>query len=203
MAIEDMIKRIMDEAKEENQKIILDARKETDSIKAESRSEIDKQISEMEKGLKREITNIRNIYISDGKRKARQALLSSKEELIWDTICAIRDCMRELKDERLGSYLQPMLSRSKKMLGDRIQVYPIRPKDAKVLGSDPAIIGLVSNNLGYEGPLSRYQGTDLLGGFIAITPDGERVVDMSFHGILERNEERIREAIARTLFGDQ
>ncbi len=203
MAIEDMIKRIMDEAKEENQKIILDARKETDSIKAESRSEIEKQISEMEKGLKREITNIRNIYISDGKRKARQALLSSKEELIWDTICAIRGGMSELKDERLGSYLQPMLSRSKKVLGDRIRVYPVRPEDAKVLGSDPAIKGLVSNNLGSEGPLSRYQGTDLLGGFIAITPDGERVVDMSFHGLLERNEERIREVIARTLFGDQ
>jgi vacuolar-type H+-ATPase subunit E/Vma4 len=89
------------------------------------------------------------------------------------------------------------------MLGDQIQVYPVRLEDTKVLGSDPAIKGLVSNNFGSEGPLSRYQGTDLLGGFIAITPDGERLVDMSFHGLLERNEEKIREKIARTLFGDQ
>ena len=89
------------------------------------------------------------------------------------------------------------------MLGDQIQVYPVRPEDAKVLGSDPTIRDLVSNNHGSEGPLSRYQGTDLLGGFIAITLDGERVVDMSFHGLLERNEDRIREVIARTLFGDQ
>ena len=203
MAIEDMIDRIMNEAKAENQSIILDARKEADRIKAGSRKELADQIKELDRALVRETTSIRNIYVSDGKRKARQALLSSKEELIWDAICAIRTGFKELRSDKLGSYLRPMMERSRKILGNDLLIYPVRKEDVDVLGTDPSIKGLLSENIEDDGPLSRFKGKDLLGGFIASTSDGQRIVDMSFHGLLERNEEKIREVIARTLFGDQ
>ena len=201
MAIEDMIKRIMDEARAENQKIILDAKNEADRIKSESRISFRKDVSELEKKLDREIVNTRNIYISDGKRKARQALLLSKEELIWDVICAIRENMKMLSGEELRSYLSPMMVRTREMLGDDMIVFPVRDLDADILGSSTPVADLV-DGASQDGSLSRYKGTDLLGGFIATTKDGERIVDMTFHGLLERNEDQIREVIARTLFGD-
>jgi vacuolar-type H+-ATPase subunit E/Vma4 len=202
MAIEDMIKRVMDEAKAENKEIILEAKMEADRIRAESGRKFEKEIFELEKGLERDIANTRNIYISDGKRKARQALLLSKEELIWDAICAIRENIKKLSGDRLGQYLVPMVTRAKEILGKDMLVYPVRDEDALVLEDNTQIQGLVSDHSGPGKPLNRYSGTDLLGGFIALTRDGDRIVDMSFHGLLERNEEKIREVIARTLFGD-
>lgn len=197
-----MIKKIMDEAKAENQGIILGAKKEADRIKAESVLRFRKDISELERKLEREVANTRNIYISDGKRKARQALLLSKEELIWDAIHAIRENMKTLSSEDLRSYLDPMLNRTRQMLGNDMVVYPVRDEDARVLETSTEIEGLVSDFFRPGTPLDRYKGMDLLGGFIATTGDGERIVDMSFHGLLERNEEQIREIIAKTLFGD-
>ena len=202
MALDDMIKRIMDEARAENQQIILAAEKEVKRIMAESDRSFEKEISELEKGLERDIVNTKNIYISDGKRKARQALLLSKEELIWDAICAIRENIKTLSDDRLGSYLIPMIDRAVEIMGEDILVYPVRNEDAEVLKARIRIQGLVYDFSDHGRPLSRYKGIDLLGGFIAVARDGERIVDMSFHGLLERNEEEIREVIARTLFGD-
>jgi vacuolar-type H+-ATPase subunit E/Vma4 len=202
MAIDDMIKRIMDEAKVENQGIILDAKKVAERIKAESDLKFKREISELEKNLEREVLNTRNIYISDGKRKARQALLLSKEELIWDAICAIRENMKMLSGERLRSYLEPMLNRTRVMLEEDMGVYAVRNEDARVLETSTKIESLVSEASGPGASLNRYRGVDLLGGFIATTRNGERIVDMSFQGLLERNEEQIREVIAKTLFGD-
>ena len=99
-------------------------------------------------------------------------------------------------------HLDPMLVRTKEMLGEDMVVFPVRNEDARVLESSIQVEGLVTEVSGPGATLIRYKGTDLLGGFIATTPNGERVVDMSFHGLLERNEEQIREVIARTLFGD-
>ncbi|MGA1848823.1 MAG: V-type ATP synthase subunit E [Thermoplasmatota archaeon] len=202
MAIEDMIKRIMAEARDENDRILGEAKGKADSIRSRAQKELYFELQELNKKLEREAANTRNIYISDGRRKARQALLSSKEELIWDAICAIRKRIKELDGEELERYLGPMMDRSKEMLGGDFQVFPIRDRDANILSKRIKVSELLDKVLDDEGPLSRFRGTDMLGGFVAISKDGDRIIDMTFHGLLERNEERIRETIARILFGD-
>jgi len=202
MAIEDMIKRIMDEARSENQRILQEARKEADGIKEASRKGVDKEISELEHKLVKELEQTRNIFISDGKRKARQALLSSKEELIWDAICAIREKIKGLVGEELSSYLDPMVSRTIGIIGPDAVIFAVREKDSSILSERVKVVGLVQDHIGDNENLSKYHGTDLIGGFIATSPDGDRVVDMSFHGLLDRNEEKIREMIADCLFRD-
>ena len=202
MAIENMIKRIMDEARSENHRILQEARKEADILKDVSRKKVDTEISEMEHKLGKEIEQTRNIYISDGKRKARQALLSSKEELIWDAICSIRERIKELDGEELRSYLDPMISKAIGIIGTDARVFAVREKDSNILVKKIPVTGVVEDFVNSSEILSKYRGTDLLGGFIATSPDGERVVDMTFHGLLDRNEERIRETIADRLFRD-
>lgn len=202
MAIEDMIRRIMDEARAENQKILTEAKQQAGRIRTTSSKETDKEISEMERKLLKEIEQTRNIYISDGKRKARQALLSSKEELIWDAICAIRDRIKMLEGDELGSYLYPMLARTLEIIGEDARIYAVRKVDHDVLSRKVKVLGLIEEFHDTEEALGRYRGNDLLGGFVATSNNGDRIVDMSFHGLLERNEERIRETIAEKLFRD-
>jgi vacuolar-type H+-ATPase subunit E/Vma4 len=202
MAIEDMIKRIMAEAKDESDRILGEARDRAGSIRSKAQKELNFELQELNKKLERDAVNTRNIYISDGRRKARQALLSSKEELIWDAICAIRKRIKDLDGEEVEQYLGPMMDRSVEVLGNDFLVYPIRKEDSKVLSKRVKVNELLEEILKDEGPLSRFRGTDMLGGFVAMSRDGERIMDMTFHGLLERNEERIRETIARILFGD-
>jgi len=203
MAIEDMIKRIMAEARDERERILGEARTRAESIRSRTRDELGYELKELRKKLERDEKNTRNIYISDGRRKARQALLSSKEELIWDTICAIRKRIKDLGGDELEQYLDPMIDRSMEVLGKDLLVYPVRDKDEKVISRRLKITGSLQGSIGEEGPLSRFKGTDMLGGFVAMSEDGNRIMDMTFHGLLERNEERIRETIAKVLFGDE
>ncbi|MGA1793293.1 MAG: V-type ATP synthase subunit E, partial [Thermoplasmatota archaeon] len=172
MAIEDMIKRIMDEARSENHRILQEARKEADILKDASRKKVDTEISEMEHKLGKEIEQTRNIYISDGKRKARQALLSSKEELIWDAICSIRERIKELDGEELRSHLDSMISKAIEIIGSDARVFAVREKDSRILVKKIPVTGLVEDFVISSEILSKYRGTDLLGGFIATSPDG-------------------------------
>ncbi|MBN1538525.1 MAG: V-type ATP synthase subunit E [Candidatus Thermoplasmatota archaeon] len=200
MAIEDMIDRIMEEARMESRKILSEAGSETARIKNASRKEVDDEIAGMERNLEKEIRQTRNIYISDGKRKARQAILSSKEELIWDALSAIRGRIKKLSQDELAAYLHPMLSRTLESLGNDAVVYAVGSKDEEVLSKKVHVEGVLEGSTIDSEPLSRFKGADLLGGFIAIARNGSMLADMTFHGLMERNEDRIRETIAEDLF---
>lgn len=200
MAIEDMIGRIIEEAKAESHKILSEAGSEAERITNESRTQVDDEMACMERNLEKEIGQTRNIYISDGKRKARQAILSSKEELIWDTLFAIRDRIKNLSMDELGAYLQPMLTRTLETIGNDAIIYAVRSKDKEALSRKVRVEGILEGPAIDSEPLSRFKDVDLLGGFIAIAKNGGMLVDMTFHGLLERNEDRIRETIAEDLF---
>lgn len=200
MAIEQIIKRIREEASKEADSYISDAKSRAGKIRAESDRELSKDLEERNRVLQRDLENTRNIYISDGKRKSRQAMLSSKEELIWDAICEIRKAIKDLPEEVLRNHLTRLLEDSRNILGDSITIYPVRMIDGELLKGSGQIGPLVSESIGSEPQLARFRGVDLLGGFIVVGPEGQKVLDMTFHGIIERNEERLRETIARTLF---
>ncbi|MBN1391032.1 MAG: V-type ATP synthase subunit E [Candidatus Thermoplasmatota archaeon] len=200
MAIEDMIGRIIEEAEVEKQRILTEARSEAERIRVGSRKKVDAEISEMESRLTKEIEQTMNVSLSDGKRKAREALLSAKEELIWDAMSAVRERIKHLSDDELGSYLHLMLSRTLGMLGDDAVVYAVGDRDLKVLSNERTMVRVLEGHLMDREPFSRFKGKELLGGFIAADRKGSMVVDMTFQGLMDRNEERIRETIAEHLF---
>lgn len=202
MGIEQIIKKIEEEAAREAEAILSEAKAEAGKIKSAARSEMDSDLSEMDRSMMREAENLRNIYISDGKRKSRQAILSAKEELIWDTISNVRSRMGEMDSEALSACLLPILSRASDTLGGDMIVYPVRERDARVLSGKARIGQVIENGSSGLSAVERYRGHDLIGGFIASSGAGERIIDMTFAGILSRDEERLREIIARTLFGE-
>ncbi len=202
MGMEDLITRIKEESRSEIDDILNDARSKVSSMKETEETRVKDEIKELEKKLLKELENIKNVHLSDGKRKARQALLSAKEDLIWETISLVRKRFSEMDEEELASYLIPMYEKTSEALGDGISVYPVRDIDLKVLSGKPGVKGKISEIKVLLGPVSRSNETDLLGGFIGVGSDGKKVVNMTFSGILDKEEERIRETIARTLFGE-
>jgi V/A-type H+-transporting ATPase subunit E len=202
MGLEELIDRIKQEARSEAEIIMEEARKKADSVKKEEEARLRKELDEREKKLQKEIKNTRNIHISDGKRKARQALLSAKEDLIWETISLVRKRFSEMGPQELETYLHPMFDKASSSLGQDMMVYPIREMDSEILSKMKDVHSPLEEMEDPPETVSRYRGKDMIGGFIAVASDGKKVVNMTFSGILEKEEERIREAIARKLFGE-
>ncbi len=202
MGLEDLITRIKEESRSEVDDILNDARTKVSSIKEAEEIRVKDEVIELEKKLLKELENIKNVHLSDGKRKARQALLSAKEDLIWETISLVRKKFSDMEEDELATYLIPMYEKTSKALGEEISVYPVRDIDMKVLSGRSGVKGKINGIKVKPGIVSRSNDMDLLGGFIAVASDGKKVVNMTFSGILDKDEERIRETIARTLFGE-
>jgi len=202
MGLEDMINRIEQEAQKEADEIIQKARSQAESIRVESLKKIGKEVSEKDSRLEKECSSRMNILISEGRRKSRQAILTAKEDLIWDAIANIRSRLSSLQGDDLLTFLEPLYARAADSLGTDLKIYAVRKIDQDALKTRVSDIVLLSDKSRIPSDLSRYSDMNLLGGFIATSSDSSRMMNMTFAGILEKEEERIRENIARTLFGE-
>lgn len=200
MGLEDMLKKIDEEARSEADAIMDKARKEAETTRGQKSSEVTAEIREMEEKLEKEISSIRNVHISDGRRRSRQVLLSAKEELILESLSEIRRRLSSMVGTELDLFLLPLYEKALSILGSDMKVYPIREADRSALVQKGEVELIIEGNEDLPSSISRFKGKDMLGGFIATTSDGSRVVNMSFLGILEKEEDRIREIIASTLF---
>jgi V/A-type H+-transporting ATPase subunit E len=202
MGLEELVARIEEEARLEVEEIYGKAREELTSIKSEAEERTTRELESLNERLEKDLANTRNVHISDGKRKARQALLSAKEDLIWETISLVRKRFSEMKESELSLYLEPMYEKASRALDGRMSVYPVRNLDASVLSGKSGMEETLEGGSVLPESVSRFRNRDLIGGFIAVSSEGRKVVNMSFSGLLEKEEERIREKIARMLFGE-
>ena len=122
MGLDDIIDKIDKETQEEVDSILSRAREKAKEIREDNRREIEEELEDRRKKLERELRTHRNVYISDGKRKSRQAILTSKEEVIWDALSQIRKRMGELEGERLSSFIQSLGEEAKGSLGGNIKI---------------------------------------------------------------------------------
>jgi vacuolar-type H+-ATPase subunit E/Vma4 len=201
MGLDDIIDRIDEETQKEVDSILSRAREKAKEIREDNRREIEEELKERRKKLERELRTHRNVYISDGKRKSRQAILTAKEEVIWDALSRIRKSMGELEGDRLSAFIKYLREEAEGSLGEDMKLYPVRKKDADSLGSRENVNGIIEEGIEGEPPLSRFKGRKLIGGFVAVSSDNKKVLDMTFCGILSRDKERNREIIAKELFG--
>ncbi len=202
MGLDDIIARIEAEAEAESKLIIKEALGQASRIEKEAGEELRREILELRKRLDRDSITQRNIYLSEGKRRSRQTILSAKEQLIWDAFVELRRLIRSLEGRSLENFLKWRADRCRAVLGDDMVLRPVREVDRKALVElgercGPAVSGTS------EGYINALQGgRDLLGGFIASSSDGRRIIDMTFLGLMEKDEDPIREKIAKELFGD-
>lgn len=202
MGLEDMTSRIEQEAQKEADAIIEEARREAEKIKKKASRETQKEILEKEGRLQKEANSRTNIILSEGRRKSRQAILTAKEDLIWDAMARIRERLSSMGQDELRTFLDPYFEKARGSLGEDLLIFPVRDIDARALKEKGNIKASLAQTDEVPEPLSHYASRDLLGGFLAASPDRRRMMNMTFQGILEKNEDSIRETIAKRLFGE-
>ncbi len=202
MSIEGIIRKIDDEAGKEASAILKEAAEGASTILSVARKELSLSLEGLNRKLIREKERMKNIHLSDGKRKARKTVLEMKESLIMDTISSIRGSMGELKGEDLSDLLLRMMANARAEVGQDVAVYPVRQEDLNAVRGQVGIGPVIQDADDLPWQISRMKSKGLIGGFIAISSDGKRVLDMSFNGLLERDEERVREMISKVLFTD-
>jgi len=200
MSITDMVQRINEEADAEVKLIIDKAKKDAARFSKENKEEVEREIKELNGSLKKEIRSIVNINISNGKRISRAVLLSAKEEVILRTVSLVRKELGDIDTDVLERYLFLMYDQAVRLLGEDIMIFPVREIDFELLKEKKGIKAVIGSASSLPEKIMRFRSTDLIGGFIASTTDGSRILNMSFAGLIEREEEAIREIIARVLF---
>ncbi len=202
MGIEGIIRKIGDEAGKESSAILKEATEGASTILSEARKELSLTLEDLDRKLVRAKERTRNIHLSEGRRKARQTVLEMKEDLIMDAIFGIREGMGELDGDDLSDLLLRMLTNARAEVGQDVIAYPVRQEDLNAMSGQAGIGSVIRDTDDLPWQISRMKGKDLIGGFIAMSPDGKRVLDMSFNGVLDRDEDRIREMISKMLFSD-
>ncbi len=202
MGIKGIIRKIDDEAGKDSSAILKEATECASTILSEAQKELSLTLEGLNKKLVREKGKTKNIHLSEGKRKARQTVLEMKESLIMDAISGIRVGMGELNGDALSDLLLRMMANARAEVGQDVIVYPVRQEDLNVMRGQTGMGPVIQDTDDLPWQISRIKGKDLIGGFIAISSDGKRVLDMSFNGILDRDEDRIREIISKMLFSD-
>lgn len=200
MGLPEIVKRIQDEANIESERYMTEAKDQIAKMKEVSDRELKDQMDEMGRKHEKDRKALWNMYISDGKRRSRHAILCAKEELIWEAMSAFRTRLRDMKGPELSLRLLPLVAEARSALGEEMTIFPVRSEDSAVL-KGKAVIGLtIEGERDLPQALQRFQGKDLIGGFVAVSSDGSRVMDLTFQGILEKSEDKVREEIARVLF---
>ncbi|MDG6224189.1 MAG: V-type ATP synthase subunit E [Candidatus Thermoplasmatota archaeon] len=201
MGVEDVVRRIEAEAEEEQKAIIDEAMARSVGIKEEELSRIENELKEIRRSFEREKASLVNVYLSEGRRKARQAVLAAKENVIWEAVSGIRKRFSDLDGSELEALLRKFSERSRKGLGPGISIYAVRRKDSEMLEKCGAeVAGIIEGDDPLPDGISRLRSRSLMGGFIAISKDGRRALDMTFGGTLERDKERVRSKISEILF---
>lgn len=203
MGIEDVIRRIEAEAEEESKGILDDAKARSKRIREEERAKVETDLRELKRSLEREKANLVNIYLSEGRRKARQAVLAAKEHLIWEAMAGIRERFRKMDGGDLKALYGRQLETLRKALGPDMNIFAVRGLDADVLRSLGASVeGVIEGDDPLPEAISRMRSRSLIGGFMARSGDGRMTMDMTFEGLLERNRETIRSRISEVLFSE-
>jgi len=201
MGLEDIAKKILEEADAEARDILGRSNLEAEAEKRAACERLDLELANLRLLHERQGSDLRNQYVSEARRNGRHSMLHAKEKMILEALSSVRTRLKDLKGPDLERFLLAMLQRTRAVLGEDFIVYPVRPMDAMLLQGHCKVAQTVPGSPSGEFSV-RFAGRDLIGGFLAFSSDGKRVMDMTFQGMLDREDDRIRETISRALFSE-
>ena len=201
MGLEDMAKKILEEADAEVKDILERSHLEAEAEKRAGCERLDLELANLRLLHERHGSDLRNQYLSEARRNERHLMLQAKEGMILEALASVKARLRDMKGPDLERFLLSMLLRTRAAIGEDLVVHPVRPMDAMLLQGHCRVAQTVPGSS--SGEISaRFAGRDPIGGFIAFSSDSKRVMDMTFQGILDREDERIRETISRALYSE-
>jgi V/A-type H+-transporting ATPase subunit E len=189
MGLETVVDDIKQEARARADEIVDEAEQESDETLSEARQEAESIVEQAREEAKKEAEDLREQEVSSAKLEARKMVSREERDLLAELRADVRDELAGLEDGR-EDLTRSLLEAGVEELGDEEgAVYAAE-------GDEELVEDLVDDVDGFE-----YGGTtDVLGGVVVESADGEVRVDNSFDSVLERLwNDSLREVSARLL----
>jgi V/A-type H+-transporting ATPase subunit E len=190
-AIENIIKRIQEDAdwkiKEYQQK----AEREIERIRKIEEGKWEREKEKMENVGKREAETIRQMYVSKAHLDGKKMLMNAREKVIERIIGEMLSKFKEYGN--YDAYLEDSILAVKEILGDEFNVVCMKEDIPKVKG--------IVEKLGLK--ISVMEGDVEYGGILAVSKDSLKKVDYTARAFIERNLGNIRKRIYVRLFGEE
>jgi V/A-type H+-transporting ATPase subunit E len=189
MGLETVVDDIKQKARARADEIVDEAEQESDETLSEARQEAESIVEQAREEAKKEAEDLREQEVSSAKLEARKMVSREERDLLAELRADVRDELAGLEDGR-EDLTRSLLEAGVEELGDEEgAVYAAE-------GDEELVEDLVDDVDGFE-----YGGTtDVLGGVVVESADGEVRVDNSFDSVLERLwNDSLREVSARLL----
>ena len=178
---QNIIDKILSDAKEEAAKIEEAAKKEADKIIAEAQSKADKESLKAREAAKDEADKAVAKEISSAQMRAKQMLLSEKQQCIEEAVKEAEKQLKELSEAEYKVVILNMITTAKKEEGSEII---LSSADKEAFGKDIEKLG--------------YKVSDEYGGFVI--KNGDIEYNYSFESIISVEKEEINLTAAKILF---
>jgi V/A-type H+-transporting ATPase subunit E len=192
MGLETVVDDIKQEARARADEIVAEAEEESDDVLSEAREEAETLVEQAREEAEKEAEDLREQEVSSAKLEARKMVSREERDLLADLRADVRDELAALEDGR-EDLTRSLLEAGVEELGDdEGAVYAAE-------GDEELVQDLVDDVDGFE-----FGGTtDVLGGVVVESANGEVRVDNSFDSVLERVwNDSLREVSAH-LLGDE
>ena len=192
MGLETVVDDIKQEARARADEIVEEAEEDKEARLSEARDEAESIVEQAREEAEKEAENLREQEVSSAKLEARKMVSREERDLLANLRSDVRDELASLDEGREGMTRTLLESGVEELGDDEGSVYASEDDEGMVQD-------LVEDFDGFE-----YGGTtDILGGVVVESANGEVRVDNSFDSVLERVwNDSLREVSAH-LLGDE
>jgi len=203
----EILDRILKDAKEEAESILKDAQKSAKALieqqRQSARQSAEKEANSLLKRAENEADIIRGKVSTEIKRRASWIVLSEKNRLITSVLNeAINRLVKKQKSEEYLQVLRKLITDAAAVLGGGMLEVLLCEKDLALPLNFDVLEKEISDRIGLDTNLRLSDQQIMDVGVIVKTVDNRFFVDNTFKGILSRRERELRLKIAQILFSN-
>jgi len=180
MGLEELKEEILNNARNDSNRIIEEAKKEAEQIMTKSRERIDEYKKKLEEDKKKLTENLEKMKTAQARSEAKKLILDKKKEIIDGVFEKAKQKLNTLNGSKREEYTQKLIEKAKNEM--EIATVYCNKKDRKFLQD------------------FNCEETDILGGVIVEKEDKSVRIDYSFETLLGNIKESSLQEIAKLLF---
>ena len=185
MSAENIIAQIQKDAQQEITKINKEAEKQAQIIITRAKKEAKQEADKLLATAKQHSETRHKILISQANQEAKRNIMNAQEKIIDDCFMKARHKLATLSDNEYKTLVTTLIKSGMKKIGRDCSILASRSADkvlAKQLG------------LSVSGMIER------AGGVVLVSADNRVTLDITFDGILKREQQPIRNKVGKLLF---
>jgi len=185
MSVEKIIQQINKDAEFEIKKINRDTEQQAKRIIETAKEEAEVESKNIRLEGEKQSENTKKVLVAKAKQEIKHEILNAKEKIIEESFLQVYSRLSKINEEHYKKIITKLMENTKIKIGEDCKLLVSRDIDktiAKNLKLD--VIGTI----------------DSIGGFIAISHDDKIKLNNTFEGIIDRNKDKLRVKVGKTLF---